>query len=75
MPKGQKRKQKGVDIIDLSADDLDTGAKPKPSVKRKQKSSKGQAEKRLNAQGVPTAASSCLHSWIHELRVSCKCFL
>ena len=56
MPKGQKRKQKDTDIIDLSGDDLDTDAKPKSSVRRKQKSSKGQAEKRVNPQGLPTAA-------------------
>ena len=56
MPKGQKRKQKDTDIIDLSGDDLDTGAKPKASVKRKQRSSKGQAEKRVNAQGLALAA-------------------
>ena len=56
MPKGQKRKQNDADIIDLSGDDLETGAKPKPSVRRKQKSSKGQAEKRVDPQGLPAAA-------------------
>ena len=72
MPKGQKRKQKNNDIIDLSGDDLDTGAKLKPSVKRRQKSSKGQAEKRVNAQGLAFAAHVCITNVYHELRLSCE---
>ena len=74
MPKGQKRKQKDTNIIDLSGDDLDTGAKPKSAVKRRQKSSKGQAEKRVNAQGLAFAAHVCIIIVYHELRISCGVF-
>ena len=72
MPKGQKRKQKDADIIDLSGGDLDTSAKPKSSVKRRQKSSKGQTEKRVNAQGLAFAAHVCITDVYHELRISCR---